>query len=212
MSQDRATDDQGRTPGVQPAANLDGGLSSFQPRERGSARPAENNNAADGLTLPDQYGAESLTLMFQDPCTLYCYWEVLPERMSACRHYLSDGGKCVLRVQPEEGDHFYVDAAGPVGKCYVNLWSGGGSYRVVFGVMARDGSFVPLLTSNKVVLPPTGASDAEDELWPGGAEFDAQVFRDLAGLPEGPGSLHLQSPGLRFHNWSSAALVKKPKR
>ena len=205
MAHQRVEDTANGTPDESlPAAGLNADCSSFSPQSSGAVKPAET--PADPLRLPESYGVDRVTLMCQDPTILYCYWEVVPQSLAHCLEHLANGAKFALRVEPEGFESFDAEVTGSIGAYYIHLKRGGGTYSVVFGVKTRDGSFIPILRSNKLVLPPVCVSDAEDESWAGGAEFNAQVFRDLAELPEGPSS---HSFGLRFHNWSSAALLRR---
>ena len=206
MAHQRVEDAVDGTPGSSVSAvDLNASCSSLPLKSSDQARPVDV--PADSLKLPERYGVDGVMLMCQDPSILYCYWEVVPESLAHCLEHLANGARYVLRILPEEDEFFDVEVTDSVGACYIRLKRGGGSCSVVFGVKTRDGSFIPILRSNKLVLPPLSVSDVEDESWAGGAEFNAQVFRDLAELPEGPSSLH--SFGLRFHDWSSASLVKK---
>lgn len=192
---------------VKPAVDLNSTWSSYQVRPQPA--PSQEHRGPESLRLPDRYGVDCIKVLFQDPWTLFCYWEVCPETLEKYREHL-DGGTLVLHVVPAAGDEFDVDASGAVGSRYINLPNGGGSWLVLFGVRNRNGSFIALLSSTKMALPPVSICDHEDSLWPGGAGFNAQVFHDLATLPEGLSSLH--SPGSRFHDWSSTSLPKRHNR
>jgi len=222
MAQQRVDDTIGGTPdGTVSAASPNADCSSYQGRVVDSAL-GRRAGSSDDLQLPERYGIERITLMCQDPFTLYCYWELLPGSVCRCQPRLADGGKWVLNVQPDGRGPYDVAVAAEQGACYVNLEQGGGAYVVVLGVRTRSGELLPLLRSNMTMLPAPAVSAVEDESWSGGAEFDARAFaaaallrpqrsrpsggRTSAEQPDGPSS-HVFGP--RFHNWSSFLLAKK---
>ena len=219
MAQHRVEDTEDRTPdGTISAASPNTGGSSFHGQAADSAQGRRATGNPDELRLPESYGVERIALMCQDPFTLYCYWELQSGSLYRCRPQIADGGRWALNVQPEGCNPYDIDVAVDQGACYVSLKRGGGAYVVVLGIRNGTGEFLPLLRSNRLVLPPPTVSDVEDESWSGGAEFDARAFaaalsphsgegRASVELPNGPSSLH--SFGPRFHNWSSFLLAKK---
>ena len=220
MAQQSVEDTVDRTPdGPISAASPNTGGSSYQGHKAPSAQGRRATGTPDELRLPESYGVERIVLMCQDPFTLYCYWELHSGSLSRGLPQIADGGRWALNVQPEGCDPYDIDVAADQGACcYVSLKQGGGPYVVVLGIRTRSGEFLPLLRSNRLVLPPPTVSDVEDESWSGGAEFDARAFaatlsphsgegRASVELPDGPSSL--QSFGPRFHNWSSFLLAKK---
>ena len=187
------------------AVNLPPGCSSFE--LQGVAQQQAKPLSAD-IPLPVRYGCEYLRLMFQDPFTLYCYWEVCEQTLAEHAKAAGAGGSFVLRVDREGSEPYDIEAGETCGSKYINLEDGGGIYFVIYGLRTADGRFISILRSNRVALPPTGVSAAADEAGQSEAEFIPELFADV-GLPDSPNSLQLQSSAFRLHNLSSASLVRK---
>ncbi|NQT18387.1 MAG: DUF4912 domain-containing protein, partial [Planctomycetes bacterium] len=160
--------------------------------------------------LPKRYNQDLIGLMLQDPFTLYCYWEVTANTLS-CRARAASGGEVfVVRVHPENDDHFDVGVGGAVGSVYINLENGGGSYFVELGLRASDGGFHPILRSNTVLLPPVGASEVEDHRW----QLVDELYQP-APHPVGPDGHTLPRSCVNSgssYDLSSASLVRKKER
>ena len=216
MAQQRVEDTIGHThDGTTRAVSPNGGCSSYQ-HQTADLAPQRRSAGPDSLQLPESYGIERIALMCQDPFTLYCYWELLPESACRCQPHVADGGKWVLNVQPDGRHPYDIAVTADQGACYVNLEQGGGAYVVVLGVRTGSGELLPLLRSNRMVLPTPAASDVEDEAWSARLEFDGMAAATGLARPrrngasdeqhDGPSS-HVLGP--RFHNWSSFLLAKR---
>lgn len=195
--------------GAGPAVELNG-CTSPPPQGSEAGRPTRTCETTEGSALPERYGRDIITLMFQDPFTLYCYWEVTPETLASRHRLASDTEEYIVRVHPDDGAHFDVGVRRTVGSSYISLEKGGGIHFVELGLRGADGTFVPLLCSNSVVLPPVSVSDVEDHRWAGAGGLFTQSPRSN-GLGESrPESFCPNS--YSSYDLSSASLAMKKKR
>ena len=161
--------------------------------------------------LPERYDQDLMKLMLQDPFTLYCYWEVTPRTLAGRGLSASNDEVLVVRVHPDDADHFDVGVGGAVGSAYINLENGGGAYFVELGLRSADGSFHPILRSNTVMLPSVGVSAVEDLLWRGVDE----LYPRTPDPCEPGGHLSLRPCLVNSYSsldLSSASLVRKKER
>jgi hypothetical protein len=129
--------------------------------------------AAPPEHIPWSYGRDRITAMVVDPFTLYCYWEVSDEAISAGRAGLGRGGAEAwlnLRVYDVTGRifdgtnaHQYADyrVAREDRQWFIHVARPGSVVVVELGMLSSEGYFVKLARSGRAEFPrhataPTG--------------------------------------------------------
>jgi len=206
----RNGEDRHSLPGLCPVIE-ESSHTSLAPDHCAAEEPATTYQARGESALPERYDIDVITLMFQGPFTLYCYWEITPETVAGCCCSPCGGDGYVLRVHPSGDDHFEVEVNGSAGSNYVNLERGGGTYFVELGLRSADGGFISLVRSNSVVLPPACVCAAEDENWLGTDELYSQFAHDSS-RPDGSSPRSFRVNSFSSLDLSSACLIRKKGR
>lgn len=146
---------------------------------------------ADSRALPEAYGVTMAALMPRDPNWMFVYWEITPNsKARLAREHGADifeKGRQVLRVYDvahAEGPaqrHFDMPVMLSANNWYVHVQDAGGSYCCELGLVLPDGSFVGIVKSNPVTLPPGRVSDVMDEKWMAVSE-DFDKLLQLSGV------------------------------
>ncbi|HOX22336.1 MAG TPA: DUF4912 domain-containing protein [Elusimicrobiales bacterium] len=148
-----------------------------------SAHIKRENQVAmeDGVALPGSYGVTAAYLLTRDPHWLFLCWEITEEtRQSVMAKHGGDifnRCKTVIRVYDvtDGGETRFTDVPAMLEarRWYVNVPESGRSYCCEVGLLAPDGTFIALVRSNKVALPPGRISNVSDEKWMSvSADFD----------------------------------------
>jgi len=129
---------------------------------------AEDTSRSCGLNLPERYGVDRLVLLYQDPFTLFCYWEINPQQLCELASpaevsKIIEAEKLILRVYPLEGSPFEKDVWGFSASTYINLASGGGAFQAEVGIRIPGLGFVVLASSNRIALPPAGVAAVSED-------------------------------------------------
>lgn len=119
--------------------------------------------------LPDRYGSNRLVLLPRDPRWLYAYWDVTHEKYKEIlgeRYRELSSSKPTIRIYDvtagevlevpvhDHTDNWYIRADRPRHLLFAE-----------FGRVFPEGSFIPVLRSNYVTMPPAGVSGVYDEKW-----------------------------------------------
>lgn len=108
-----------------------------------------------------------LVLIDVDPQQLHAFWNLPVAALEQSRKALPDSeadAPLVLRVSGADGlESFDIEVQGLQNQAYVDVWAEQRCYRGVLGLRRRDGSIVPLLTSEPVTLPNIMRSAEPDE-------------------------------------------------
>lgn len=153
---------------------------------------ADKNRQPDSesAALPQEYGVTMAALMPRDPLWMFVYWEITPNsKTRLAREHGADifeKGRQVLRVYDlAHADglarHFDVPVMLDAKNWYVHVQDGGGSYCCELGLVRPDGSFVGIVKTNPVTLPPGRVSDVMDEKWMAVSE-DFDKLLQLSGV------------------------------
>lgn len=153
---------------------------------------ADKNRQPDSesAALPQEYGVTMAALMPRDPNWMFVYWEITPNsKARLAREHGADifeKGRQVLRVYDlahADGParHFDVPVMLDAKNWYVHVQEGGGSYCCELGLALADGSFVAIVKTNPVTLPPGRVSDVMDEKWMAVSE-DFDKLLQLSGV------------------------------
>lgn len=173
--------------------------------------------------LPFSYGRDKMVLVVRDPWWLYTYWEVKDSTWDKFKAELKDEfykARRVLRVYDVSNIVFNGTNANKLfdlgiredaSNWYIDIGVPGRSWCVEFGLLLRDGRFVPILRSNIVETPIDGPSWITDEEW----MIPDEMFARLYGMGFGLGKSSpaggvwrkgvISSPGIA----SMASPVKK---
>lgn len=153
---------------------------------------ADKNKQPDSesAALPQEYGVTMAALMPRDPNWMFVYWEITPNsKARLAREHgqdLFEKGRQVLRVYDlahADGParHFDIPVMLDANNWYVHVPEGGGSYCCELGLALADGSFVGIVKTNPVTLPPGRVSDVMDEKWMAVSE-DFDKLLQLSGV------------------------------
>lgn len=150
---------------TQPALSVDG---SFE-------KEASHHQSVPDNRLPHAYGDNRLVLLVRDPWWLYAYWEITPERM---RRTSQDAQKkdqpyrTVLRVYDVTGlagtkanSYFDIELNFYTDNWYIDVGQPNREWVAEIGLRLEDGTFLPIVRSNRVRTPAFGLSDVLDEEW-----------------------------------------------
>lgn len=147
--------------------------------------------------LPNQYGDNLIYLQIRDPYWIYAYWEIQKDHddrmlglLGGDRAYV----KSVLKVydvteSEDKPAYFYIELQGMADHWFINVGANR-AYFVEIGLLHRDGRFVALARSNRIVTPRDGMSDIIDEQWMG-IDFD-KLYALSGGLEVGKSSMELK--------------------
>lgn len=124
--------------------------------------------------LPSAYDTDRITLLARDPACLFVYWELTPRRRGPALAALGDeaDGACqVIRLYAATtGDtaptiSCDVELPADLGSRYLTVASPGASCRAEIGLRSAAGRFLPLVSSNTVVLPSAAPSADTSVQW-----------------------------------------------
>jgi hypothetical protein len=128
----------------------------------GVAFPAEELRQVDAHLpqLPDGYGQDRLVLLPRDPNWMYAYWDLQGSSREAARE--QGGQNLALRLYEYHDDQLEPMAEHWVQEVsrswYLPVPSPGQSYLLELGYRKADGGWLPLLTSNRIIVPPAQPS------------------------------------------------------
>lgn len=151
------------------------------------------------------YGRDRAVLLARDPWCIYAYWELTPAtRAEAARNVGDDAtdAQLVLRIHDltggrVDGDGWLdVDLGTDAGSDYVNVARPGVVLRAELGLRTRAGTFLSLVRSNALQVPPSQASPDGTVSW---LPLRIHSTRSAAGRPRGPAvdALPAGTPPLR---------------
>ncbi len=147
---------------------------SLTDRETSATEPRE---AAPPRTIPSAYGRDRVTALAVDPERLYVYWEVTDEASERSRAGLGPGGVTAwlsLRVYDTTGRlfdgtnaHGYSDHRIENGsrQWFVEIGKPGSEAFVEIGMRSREGSFVRIARSGRVVFPRRSPAAHREPQW-----------------------------------------------
>ncbi len=147
--------------------------------------------------LPYQYGDNMIYLQIRDPHWVYAYWEIQKDHddrmlglLGGDRAYV----KSILRVydvteSEDKPSYFDIGLQGMIDHWFINVGACR-SYFVEIGLLHRDGRFVALARSNRVLTPRDGMSEVVDEQWMG-VDFE-KIYALSGGFEMGKSSIDLK--------------------
>jgi hypothetical protein len=129
-----------------------------------STPPREPFGMLDFQELPETYGVDECEVLFRDPFTIFCYWEVTEPGLERARQQLgqnSRGARLVLRqFHVSDGERAVHDVAlsWNHGRRYIQLPRAGVQLRIAVGLLSQEGYFAPIAHSSQIRLPPAEPS------------------------------------------------------
>lgn len=124
--------------------------------------------------LPAAGGTDRITLLARDPFCVFAYWELTPGRRQPALAELgrdAEGACQVLRLYAATTADtaptvsFDVDLPADLGSRYLTVSSPGASCRAEIGLRTASGRFVPLVSSNTVIMPSAAPSTDTSVRW-----------------------------------------------
>jgi len=134
----------------------------------------ESRDEREPGDLPSGYGTDRITLLARDPFCVFAYWELTPGRRAPALAELgpdAEGACQVLRLYAATtADRaptvsFDVDLPADLGSRYLTVSSPGAVCRAEIGLRTGAGRFLPLVSSNTVIMPSAAASTDTSVRW-----------------------------------------------
>ena len=126
-------------------------------------------------SLPEGYGETQAVLLPRDPFWMFIYWEISEDRINNLIKEIGkeefEESKKVIRVykMSEDGSKaegfFDIPVLFEARNWYINVSECGKSYECELGLITKDGRYLPIVRTNRVILPRAGVSDIIDEKW-----------------------------------------------
>jgi hypothetical protein len=126
-------------------------------------------------SLPEGYGKTEAFLLPRDPFWMFTYWEISENRLKNLIKEIGaneyEESKKVIRVykMSEDGNKlegfFDIPVLFEAKNWYINVPECGKCYECELGLITKDGRYLPIVKTNRVVLPRAGVSDVIDEKW-----------------------------------------------
>jgi hypothetical protein len=127
-----------------------------------------------GGDLPSAYDTDRITLLARDPFCVFAYWELTPGRREPILEALGDeaeGAFQVLRLYAAaSGDtaptvSYDLELPADLGSRYLTVATPGASCRAEIGLRTAAGRFVPLVSSNTIIMPSAAPSTDTSVRW-----------------------------------------------
>lgn len=121
---------------------------------------------ASEFIIPERYYTNKLVILPVNVSTNFIYWEITEEYI---RSKYSDKYEYFMLKVMEEGQDgtseiTHISVNGEVGSCYVHHYTPNKTMFAVLGIVDKEGRFIELLQSNRVVTP-GDTVNYQDEVW-----------------------------------------------
>jgi hypothetical protein len=154
---------------------LKGALALLRGRESPPAPPAHVPREPFGLLdfeeLPEIYGIDECEVLFRDPFSVFCYWEVTEPSVERAQAQLGVSGQSARLVLRQfyisNGDRELHDVIlpGRHGRRYLQMPHAGMQLRIAVGLLSSEGYFAPIANTSQVRLPPGEPSPETSLEW-----------------------------------------------
>ncbi|MFA5859911.1 MAG: DUF4912 domain-containing protein [Elusimicrobiota bacterium] len=145
-------------------------------------------------SLPSEYGETLMVVMARDPFWMFSYWEIANDKRDEFKKRFGDNvwfnSQLTLRVYDitdvefngsNAHSSFDVPINNHTDNWYINVNQANRDYILELGIKIHDGTFVPIVRSNMVMMPRYGVSPYTDEQW-GVLEIEFERILKLSGI------------------------------
>ncbi len=124
----------------------------------------ENKYIKEQYPIPERYNINKVVLLPVDPSKHFIYWELKDETLKEFENKYSEI-KFAIKLYENRDEALTIDISSPVGSYYIHYHAPFEKLYAVLGVIA-DGNFIPIISSNEIVIPSDEISEfPEEEIW-----------------------------------------------